>query len=356
MLLSVDRSTDPLAALNPYVLNLIRTKETTVPQHETFDVVILGSGQGGKHLAWHLGDQGKALPSWSANGSAARARPWHACPPRTKSGARGWRISSGTRPASAPPWMACRTDMARVRRRKQDMIDREIELHLGLYQQAGAELIMGTGRFIRPKTIEVALNDGGTRVLAGNEIVINVGSHAAIPDIPGLRDAHALTHIEALELADVPPHLIVLGGGYTGIELAQAYGRFGSRVTIIEPGPQIMGREDADVAEAMGTILGGEGIDILLSAKPLRVSGRNGQTVSVTVADSGGRTDDRRQSSAGGGWPGREYGGHWPRRSWSCTQCARLHSGRRAAEDNRPRCLCDRRMRWQPAVHARLGR
>ena len=114
---------------------------------------------------------------------------------------------------------------------------------------------MGSGRFIGPKTIEVALNEGGTRVLAGNEVVINVGSHAAMPDIPGLRDAHALTHIEALELDDVPPHLIVLGGGYTGIEMAQAYRRFGSRVTIIEPGPQIMGREDADVAEEMGKAL-----------------------------------------------------------------------------------------------------
>ena len=108
---------------------------------------------------------------------------------------------------------------------------------------------MGSGRFVGPKTIEVALNEGGTRVLAGDEIVINVGSHAAMPDIPGLRDAHALTHIEALELDELPAHLIVLGGGYTGIEMAQAYSRFGSRVTIIEPGPQIMGREDAEVAD-----------------------------------------------------------------------------------------------------------
>jgi pyruvate/2-oxoglutarate dehydrogenase complex dihydrolipoamide dehydrogenase (E3) component len=147
---------------------------------------------------------------------------------------------------------------------------------------------MGSGRFIGPKTIEVALNEGGTRVLAGNEVVINVGSHAAMPDIPGLRNAHALTHIEALELGDLPPHLIVLGGGYTGIEMAQAYSRFGSRVTIIEPGPQIMGREDADVAEEIGKVLSGEGIDIILSAEPFRVDGLNGQSVSVTVRTKSG--------------------------------------------------------------------
>jgi pyruvate/2-oxoglutarate dehydrogenase complex dihydrolipoamide dehydrogenase (E3) component len=181
-----------------------------------------------------------------------------------------------------------RTDMARVRRRKQDMIDREIELHLGLYKQAGAELIMGSGRFIGAKTIEVALNEGGTRVLAGNEVVVNVGSHAAMPDIPGLRDSHALTHIEALELDKVPPHLLVLGGGYTGIEMAQAFRRFGSRVTVIEPGPQIMGREDADVAAEMGGLLGDEGIDIVLNAQPLRVDGLNGEAVSVSVRTGAG--------------------------------------------------------------------
>jgi pyruvate/2-oxoglutarate dehydrogenase complex dihydrolipoamide dehydrogenase (E3) component len=176
-----------------------------------------------------------------------------------------------------------KTDMARVWRRKQDMVEREIALHLDLYRETGAELIMGSGRFIGPKTIEVALNEGGTRVLAGNEIVINLGSHAAMPDIPGLRDAHPLTHIEALELGDLPPHLIVLGGGYTGIEMAQAFRRFGSRVTVIEPGPQIMGREDGDVADEMGSALSSEGIDILLGAHPLRVDGLNGESVSVTI-------------------------------------------------------------------------
>jgi pyruvate/2-oxoglutarate dehydrogenase complex dihydrolipoamide dehydrogenase (E3) component len=125
-------------------------------------------------------------------------------------------------------------------------------------------------------------------VVAGNEVVINVGSHAAEPDVPGLKEAHALTHIEALELDEVPPHLIVLGGGYTGIEMAQAYRRFGARVTIIEPGPQIMAREDAEVAEEMGRLLGGEGIDIILGAHPVRVGGISGEAVSVTVRTASG--------------------------------------------------------------------
>src|SRR5262249_33945540 len=108
---------------------------------------------------------------------------------------------------------AC-VDMRRVRRRKQDMIDREVDLHLNAYRESGVELIIGTGRFVGPKTLEVALNEGGTRLIAGDEVVVNVGSHAAVPDIPGLRQASPLTHIEALELDEVPRHLIVLGGGY----------------------------------------------------------------------------------------------------------------------------------------------
>jgi pyruvate/2-oxoglutarate dehydrogenase complex dihydrolipoamide dehydrogenase (E3) component len=147
---------------------------------------------------------------------------------------------------------------------------------------------MGEGRFVAPKTIKVLLNDGGTRVLAGDKVFINVGSHAAIPNISGLDAARPLTHIEALELDSAPAHLIVLGGGYTGIEMAQAYRRFGSRVTIVEPGPQLMSREDADVADEIRGILRAEGIDVLLGAAPIDVRGRSGDQVTVKVRTPSG--------------------------------------------------------------------
>jgi pyruvate/2-oxoglutarate dehydrogenase complex dihydrolipoamide dehydrogenase (E3) component len=260
-------------------------------QPEQFDVVILGSGQGGKLLAWHLGRSGKRVAvverRW-VGGSC----PAVACLP-SKNELWSARVAHLVRNAAQFGTLAdgVRTDMRKVRRRKQDMIDREIAFHLQAYKESGAELIMGIGRFVGPKTVEVALNDGGTRLLAGAEIVINVGSHAAIPDIPGLREARPLTHIEALELGDLPPHLIVLGGGYTGVELAQAFRRFGSSVTIIEPGPQIMGREDPDIAEEMGRVSSSEGIDILLNAHPIRVDGLNGDSVSVTVRTESGERD-----------------------------------------------------------------
>jgi pyruvate/2-oxoglutarate dehydrogenase complex dihydrolipoamide dehydrogenase (E3) component len=263
-------------------------RKTTMSQSESFDVVILGSGQGGKQLAWHLGRSGKKIAvverRW-VGGSC----PAVACLP-SKNEIWGARVAHLVRNAANFGTIVdgVRTDMERVRRRKQDMVELEIEAHLNLYRQTGADLIMGAGRFIGPKTIEVTLNDGGTRVLTGEEIVINVGSHAAMPDIPGLRQAQALTHIEALELGELPQHLIVLGGGYIGVEFAQAYRRFGSRVTIIEPSSQIMGREDADVAEEIGKVLSGEGVDILLNAAPLRVDGLNGRSVAVTVQTASG--------------------------------------------------------------------
>ena len=259
-------------------------------QPEIFDVVVLGSGQGGKLLAWHLGRAGKKVATVERRWVGGSC-PAVACMP-SKNELWSARVAHLVRNAAQFGTLAdnVRTDMARVRQRKQQMIEREIALHLRLYKESGAELIMGSGRFVAPKTIEVSLNDGGTRTLTGDQVVVNVGSHAAIPDVPGLSGARPLTHIEALELDELPPHLIVLGGGYTGIELAQAYRRFGSRVTIVEPGPQIMGREDADVAQEMERLLDAEGIEILLNAKPSKVHGQSGDDVAVTVRTA---DDDR---------------------------------------------------------------
>jgi pyruvate/2-oxoglutarate dehydrogenase complex dihydrolipoamide dehydrogenase (E3) component len=254
-----------------------------VPQTERFDVLILGSGQGGKLLAWHLASAGKKVAvverRW-VGGSC----PAVACLPSKNE---IWSAKVAHTVHNAGPFGTVvdgiKTDMRKVRGRKQDMIDREIAAHLDAYHASGAELIMGTGRFIEPKTIEVLLNDGGTRVISGEHVVVNVGTHAAVPNIPGLVDARPLTHIEALELDYLPSHLIVLGGGYVGIEMAQAYRRLGSRVTIIEPGPRLMSREDPDVAEEIAAILTNEGIEIVTNATLASVRGLSGDAVSLAL-------------------------------------------------------------------------
>src|SRR5437773_8681420 len=141
---------------------------------------------------------------------------------------------------------------------------------------------------VAPKTLEVRSNDGGTRVLSGDRVFLDVGTHATIPPIPDLAAAAPLTHIEVLELDRVPPYLIVLGGGYVGLELAQTYRRFGSRVTIVEQGPRLAGREDPDVADAIARIFSDAGIEVLVAAETRRAKGRSGQGVSVTVRTAQG--------------------------------------------------------------------
>ncbi|WP_454619122.1 mercuric reductase [Bradyrhizobium cenepequi] len=257
-------------------------------QAEHFDILILGSGQGGKQLAWHLGRSGKKVAvverRW-VGGSC----PAVACLP-SKNELWSARIAHLVRNAAQFGALidAVKIDMNKVRARKQGMVDREIAFHLKAYKDSGAELIMGSGRFVGPKALQVALNDGGSRLLTGEEVVINVGTHAAIPDIAGLKAARALTHIEALELDYLPSHLIVLGGGYVGVEMAQGFRRFGSRVTIIEPGRQLMGREDADAADEIQRILSCEGIDVLLNAQPVGVHGVSGDAVSASVRTPSG--------------------------------------------------------------------
>jgi pyruvate/2-oxoglutarate dehydrogenase complex dihydrolipoamide dehydrogenase (E3) component len=174
-------------------------------------------------------------------------------------------------------------DMRRVRERKREMVDGLVAMHLEQYRASGAELIMGEARFVGPKTLEVQLNGGGTRMLTGERVFLNVGTHATIPPIAGLADAGPLTNIELLELDRLPEHLVVLGGGYVGLEFAQAYRRFGSRVSVIEHGEQLLDREDADVSAELRRILDAEGIEILHATDVLKVEGRSGEGVSLRV-------------------------------------------------------------------------
>ena len=255
---------------------------------EKLDVVILGSGQGGKLLAWHMAKSGRR--------TAVVERRWIggscpniACMP-TKNEIWSARVAHLAHHAGQFGTVAgpVETDMTAVRQRKRDMVNREIELHLQNYRATGAELIMGSGHFIAPKTIEVRLNDGGTRVLTGEQVFLNLGTHPAVPDIPGLKDARPLTHIEALELDYLPPHIILIGGGYVGLEMAQAYRRFGSRVTVVEPAPRIMPREDPDIAEELQRILGSEGIQFIVAAEISHVLGRSGEEVVVSLRTAAG--------------------------------------------------------------------
>ena len=259
-----------------------------MPQPERFDVLVLGSGTGGKLIAWHMARLGQrtAVVERQWIGGAC---PNIACMP-SKNEIRSAEVAHLARHAAEFGTMTSSVvvDMATVRRRKREMVERQVAKHLEIYKASGAQLIMGSGRFVAPRMLEVSVGGEGTRTLTADKIFLNVGTHAAIPSVPGLAEALPLTHIEALELDYLPSHLIVIGGGYTGLELSQAYRRFGSNVTIIESGPQLMGREDIDVSQEMRRILTDEGIEVQVAAELLDVQGRSGDKVSLLVRTASG--------------------------------------------------------------------
>lgn len=140
------------------------------------------------------------------------------------------------------------------------MVDGLVQLHLSNYRKSGTELILGEGKLVGPKMLEVHLNEGGTRHLTGERLFLSLGTHAAIPDTPALAAAKPMTHIEVLELDHTPRHLMVVGGGHVGLELGQAMKRLGSQVTVIERGEQLLSREDSDVSDALLELFRDEGI------------------------------------------------------------------------------------------------
>jgi pyruvate/2-oxoglutarate dehydrogenase complex dihydrolipoamide dehydrogenase (E3) component len=181
-------------------------------------------------------------------------------------------------------------DMLAVRERKRGMVS---SFRLSTERRitrggAGAELIFGAARFIGPKTIEVALKDGGTRAIEAEWIFINTGARPSNPPLEGQAAVPILNSTTVMELDEVPAHLLVLGGGYIGCEFGQLFRRLGSRVTLIERGGQLLGREDADVAQALLDILREDGLDVRLHTEAVRVApGRDGG-IRLTVRGPGG--------------------------------------------------------------------
>ena len=272
-----------------------------MPHPEEYDVVVLGSGAPGKLVAWSLASRGQRVAVVERR-HVGGSCPNIACLP-SKNVIHGARVADLVRRGAEfgitrGDW---KVDMAAVRDRKRRMVDGLVEMHLAKYRESGAELVMGSGRFVGPRTIEVTLNGGGKRTLRGRAVVIDTGSRARLDDTPGLAESGPLTHVDALELDRLPEHLVVLGGGYVGLELAQAFRRFGSRVTIVERNGAVIHREDADVTEAVEELLRDEGIEIRTGTAVDRVEGKSGESVRLLTA--GGEVRGSHLLVAGGRTP-----------------------------------------------------
>src|ERR1700730_9719050 len=261
--------------------------QTPTPHLEEYDVAVLGSGEAGKYIAWTLAKKGMRAVVIERKYIGVSC-PNIACLPSkniihsAKVASYFWR--SGEFGISKDN---TRINMSGVRDRKRKMVEGLVDMHLANFKASGVELLIGSGRFIGPKTIEVALADGGTRGLRGERVLISTGTRKAVEHIPGLPEASPLTHIEALDLDHIPEHLLIIGGGYIGLELAQAMRRFGSRVTIIDRNARLAHREDQDVTDMLHEICGEEGIEVVTSASITSVEGKSGERVKLYVVRDG---------------------------------------------------------------------
>lgn len=264
------------------------------PEH--FDYIALGCGEAGKYIAWTLASkQGKKCAvveqRW-VGGSC----PNIACLPSKNviysakvahelSLARTFGLGAYVHGTDQG---GMKVQMLPVKARKARMVEGLVDTHLGMFKKTSVELIRGHGRFVGRKTI--AVGDGpDARVLTADAIGISTGSRAKIDDkVPGLAEAKPLTHIDILDLEELPSHLVIVGGGYVGIEFAQAFRRFGSKVTVIERHDQILKNEDKDVVDSLTHVLEEEGIKLLTSTSVSEIKGVSGEEVQVSVTNEQG--------------------------------------------------------------------
>jgi pyruvate/2-oxoglutarate dehydrogenase complex dihydrolipoamide dehydrogenase (E3) component len=260
----------------------------TLPQQ--YDAIVMGSGQGGNPLAMALAGAGMrtALVERKHVGGTCINE---GCTP-TKTMVASGRVAYLARRAAdygihVGP---ISIDMGKVRQRKRDIVDSfRNGTQSRIEKTANLELIFGDASFTGPKMVAVRLRDGGQRTISARYIFINAGTRASRPKLEGLDTAPLLDNISIMELDAVPDHLLILGGGYIGLEFGQLFRRFGSRVTIVQSGRQLLTREDPDVAEEVTSILRQDGVDVVLGAKATRVS-RSGGGIRLDVEPPGDAT------------------------------------------------------------------
>ncbi|HEX4229538.1 MAG TPA: FAD-dependent oxidoreductase [Bryobacteraceae bacterium] len=262
-----------------------QARKTTQP--EEFDVVILGGGTGSTLAAWTFAGEGKRVAVVDRKYIGGSC-PNIACLP-SKNIIHSAKVVDYFRRGKefGIAHDGFTIEMPGVRDRKRKMVAGLNEMYMENYRKTGAEFILSTGRFVAPRTVEAVLPDGSARQLRGNNVIVSTGTRATFGAIPGLAEAQPLTHIEALELGQVPEHLLVMGGGYVGVELSQAMRRFGSKVTVIDRNERLMSREDEDVCEALRDLLEHEDIEIVLNTHIKQVSGKSGDSVTILFEQNG---------------------------------------------------------------------
>ena len=261
---------------------------------EKYDLVVVGGGKAGKSLAMlraKKGDKVFMVERDKIGGTCINV----ACIP-TKTLVSSARRLAEVRTAAAygvdlpgADLASAGVDLEALRARKESVVGGMVEAHKKMFAAPGLDFVLGTAKFVGPKTVEAKLADGSVRVVEGEKVLINTGTTPAIPPIEGLGDVDYWTSEDALRLTEIPDRLVILGGGVIGVEMASMMAAFGADVTLIEGGEHILAREDADVAEEMAANLAAQGVTVRTGERAVRVSsGDEGVLVHTTAGEVAG--------------------------------------------------------------------
>ncbi len=256
-----------------------------------FDAIIIGSGQGGTPLAKKLAKQGwktALIEKQWVGGTCVNV----GCTP-TKTMIASAKMAYTVRQAAkyGVYTNGCTINMLEVLDRKNKVVESFRKgAQKGLERTENLDLIFGTASFIADKRLKVVLNEGGEEEVIGDKIFIDVGTRVIIPAIDGLNEAGYLTSTTLMELQQVPEHLLILGGGYIGLEFGQMYRRFGSKVTILEHGLHFLSREDDDIAAEILKFLHEEEIEIFTNAQVKSVKGKPGNITAIAMVNGEEKT------------------------------------------------------------------
>ncbi|MBM0234968.1 FAD-dependent oxidoreductase [Micromonospora sp. STR1_7] len=252
---------------------------------EEFDLLVVGGGKAGKTLSMDVARSGgrvAMVERGMIGGSCINV----ACIP-TKALVTSARAARQLRNAATLGLVVegGRVDVDLLRAHKQDVVEGMVAANRQQFLESGLHLVIGEARFVGPRTVRVALADGGERLLRGADVVINTGTRPHLPSVPGLAEAGVLTSDRLLRLDRIPARLVVLGGGTVGVEFAQMFASFGSTVTVIEGAPQLLSREDPDVGDAVMRVFLDDGIDVRVAVSVARVDRDADGTARVTLDD-----------------------------------------------------------------------
>ena len=252
-----------------------------------FDLIVIGSGQAGGPLASAAAAAGQRVALIERKHVGGTCVNEGCTPTKTMVASAKTAYLAGRSSDFGVHTGPVSVDMTQVRARKDEVVASFRDSSQKSFEKnENIELIWGEATFKNAKTVAVALSDGGERTLSAETVAINAGQRPNIPPIEGLKDTPFLTSTTIMELGEVPEHLVILGGGYIGLEFAQMFRRFGSEVTIVQRGKQLLPREDQDVADAVADILREDGVTVLLGATTEEISSENGVTLSLEGGES----------------------------------------------------------------------